>query len=169
MQQQDVDKIQEEYRRIAGLRTKREEAEDSTPLWVKIFGGSILSVCVFCVITLSSYIVNNLNSIQTKINVINSDVIFRKEFNEQKKIIIDWESKYEVKIDEQNKAYQSTNKDSATYKERINNIETQLNQTRDELRQLQKDVQIIRERIAVVEGKNEGKIEKEKEVKVEKK
>lgn len=152
MQQEDVEKDKfkmEDYR----LRTKRELAEDHTPLWVKIFGGSILSVCVFCVITLSSYIVNNLNSIQTQINTINSDTIFRKEFNEQKKIILDLIGKYELKIDEQNKTNELNNKDIAAYKERVNNIEALLTQTREEFRQSQKDVQNLRERIAVIEGK----------------
>ena len=160
--QQDVDKpkVHEEYR----IRSKREYEEDHTPLWVKIFGGAILSVCVFCVITLSSYIVNNLNSIQTQINTINSDAVFKKEFNEQKKIILDWQAKYELKIDDQNKSYELNNKDIAAYKERVNNIESQLTQTRDEFRQLQKDVQILRERIASVEGKIVPQvIEKKKE------
>ena len=148
MQQEDVEKYKE-YK----LRTKNQLAEDNTPLWVKIFGGSILSVCVFCVITLTSYIVNNLNSIQTQINAINSDVLFRKEFNDQKKIILDLISKSELKIDAQNKINELNNKDIAAYKERVNNIETQLTQTREEFRQSQKDVQNLRERIAAIEGK----------------
>lgn len=152
MQQDVVNKSKnEEY--TPRVRTKREHEEDRTPLWVQIFGGSILSVCVFCVITLSSYIVNNLNSVQTQINTINSDVIFKKEFNEQKKIIVDWMAKYEIKIDEQNKINELYSKDTAAYKEKMSNIETQLTQAKDEFRQLQKDVQILRERIAAVEGK----------------
>lgn len=70
-------------------KTRREHEEEHTPLWVKIFGGSILSIAFLSVITLIGYIVANLNSIQTQINTVNSEMITKKEFTERQKGVWD--------------------------------------------------------------------------------
>jgi len=164
------------------LRTRREFEEDYTPLWIKIFGGSILSIAFLCVITLTSYIVNNINGIQTQINYLNTEMTSKKEFADRQKAI--WDSmkvdsdniaglkermnyidslakerqllmeKHEVKIAEQNKALELANKEIASHKERANSAEAQLTQFREESRQLQKDIQSLRERVAAIEGKS---------------
>lgn len=162
-------------------RTRREFEEDHTPLWIKIFGGSILSMAFLCVITLTGYIVSNINNIQSQVNCVNADMITKKEFTDRQKAVWDsmkmdsdniaglkermnaieslakerqlWMEKYEAKIAEQNKALEVANKEVAAYKERANGAETQLMQLREENRQLQKDIQSLRERVAAIEGK----------------
>lgn len=162
-------------------RTRREFEEDHTPLWIKIFGGSILSIAFLCIITLTGYIVSNINNIQTQVNSVNADMITKKDYTNQQKTIWDsmkidgdniaglrerlnaienlakerqaWMEKYEAKIVEQNKALEMANKEMAAHKERANGAETQLMQLREENRQLQKDIQSIRERVAAIEGK----------------
>jgi chromosome segregation ATPase len=169
--------IQEEIK----PRTKREFEEDHTPLWIKIFGGTILSISFLCIITLTGYIVSNINNIQTQVNSVNADMITKKDYTSQQKTIWDsmkidgdniaglkerlnaienlakerqsWMEKYEAKIVEQNKALEMANKEMAAYKERANGAETNLMQIREENRQLQKDIQSIRERVAAIEGK----------------
>ena len=160
---------------------KRQLEEDHTPLWIKIFGGSILSIAFLCVITLTGYIVSNLNSIQIQVNTINADMISKKDFAGQSKLIWDgiklesdstaelkerintleqvardrqlWTDKCEVKLTDSAKAMESANKEIAALKERANAVEAQLNQFREEHRQLQKDLQLLRERVAAIEGK----------------
>ena len=162
-------------------RTRREHEEEHTPLWIKIFGGSILSIAFLCVITLTGYIVSNLNNIQSQVNAVNADMITKKEFAERQKTMWDsqkvcndslaiskerlnaieqlakerqiWMEKYEAKIADQGKAMDSANKEIAAQKERANSAEAQLKQLREDHQVLQKDLQSFRERVAAIEGK----------------
>ena len=142
-------------------RTRRELEEDHTPLWIKLFGGSILSIAFLCVITLTGYIVANITSIQNQVNCVNADMITRKEFSDRLKTILD-----SIKIDNDNivslKERQYWMEE--TYKKQTNVSESQLTQLREENRQLQKDIQLLRERVAAIEGKSSGPIpDKKKE------
>lgn len=162
-------------------KSKREHEEEHTPLWIKIFGGSILSIAFLCVITLTGYIVSNMNSLQSQVNAVNADMITKKEFAERQKSVWEsqklcndnlggvkerlnaieqlakerqlWMEKYEAKIADQAKAMDAANKEIAAQKERANSAETQLKQMREEYQVLQKDMQSLRERIAAIEGK----------------
>lgn len=165
---------------IDGDNRKKQNSEDA-PLWIKVFGGSLLSIAFLSIITLTGYIVSNLNNLQSQLNVINTDMITKKEFLDRTKLTMDamkvdsdnianikerlnaleqiakdrqiWMEKYEVKISDANKAIENTNRENATLKEKSNAFETQMNQIRDEIKQFQKDVQTIRERIVIIEGK----------------
>ena len=163
---------------IVNLRKKTEE--DNVPLWIKIFGSSVLSITFLCVITLTGYIVSNLNNIQIQINVLNSEMINKKDFNDrikdlfdgiksevdgiarlkerinaveqtskERQLIID---KYEVKINDQNKVIEVANKEIAAHKERSNANEMQILQIREEFKQTQKDLQLLRERFVLIEN-----------------
>jgi len=158
-------------------RTRREFEEDHTPLWIKIFGGSIVSITFLCVFTLTSYIISNINSIQTQVNCVNVDMMTKKDQKniwDMMKVDSDniaslkerlnaietlakerqlWMEKYEAKIADQNKSLETACKEIAAHKERANSAETQLVQLREENRQLQKDIQSLRERVAGIEGK----------------
>lgn len=70
-------------------KTRREREEEHTPLWVKIFGGTILSITFLCVLTLTGYIINNINNLQSQVNLINSNLVTKKEFADQQKNIFD--------------------------------------------------------------------------------
>lgn len=170
-------------------RTRRELEEDHTPFWIKIFGGSILSFAFLCIITLTGYIVANISSIQNQVNCLNADMITKKEFSDRQKSIMDsmkidndnivslkekinaienlskerqsWMEKIETKIGDQNKVVELLNKEIAAHKERTNGMEFQLIQLREENRQLQKDIQILREKVASIEGKSSGSDKKE--------
>jgi septal ring factor EnvC (AmiA/AmiB activator) len=135
-------------------RTKRISDEDHAPLWIKIFGGSMLSIAFLSVVTLTGYIVNSFNSIQTQVNVINFDMMTKKEFYEQQKNFQLFIEKIDQKIFEQSKSIELANKEIATQKERINSMELQLSQSRDEAREQQKDLQLLRERFAVMTFKS---------------
>lgn len=166
-------------------RMRREREEDHTPLWIKIFGGSILSISFLSVITLTGYIVSNINSIQSQVNSMNAEIVTKKEFVEGQKamwesikldsdniVIIKermnvleqfakerqiWMDKFELKIAEQNKTIENISKEVAAYKEKTNGADTQLIQFREENRQFQKDIQLLRERVAGIEGKTAEK------------
>lgn len=171
-------------------QNRREVEEDSTPLWIKIFGGSILSIAFLCVITLTSYIVNNINNIQSQLNSLHGDMITEKEYSDRQKLIWDsmkidndnisvlkermnilesllkdrqlWMEKHETKIAELCKIVELANKEIAAHKERANGAENQLMQLREEIRQFQKDIQSLRERVAAIEGK--GNLVPEKKI-----
>ena len=159
------------------MARRRQIEEEHTPVWIKIFGGSILSICFLSVLTLTGYIVSNINNIQSQVNIANADMLTKKEFIEREKTIWDsikldldaiaamkeritaieqfgkerqlWMEKYETKITDISKIIDSGNKEVAALKEKANNSELQLMQ----LRELQKDLQNLRERLIAIEGK----------------
>jgi len=135
------------------LKSKRALEEEHAPLWIKLFGGSMLSVTFLSVVTLTGYIVNSINSIQMQVNMVNVDMMSKKEFYDQQKNIQSLIEKYEQKIVEQSKSVELISKEIATHKERMNGLDSQLNQLREENKQIQKDLQYLRERFAAVEGK----------------
>lgn len=61
----------------------RHDSDAHVPVWIKIFGGSIVSAVIFLLLTLAGYIVNNSNNLQTSINTLNSDCVHKSEFNER--------------------------------------------------------------------------------------
>lgn len=166
---------------VVPKKSKREHDEETTPLWVKLFGGSILSIAFLSVITLTGYVVSNLNNLQMQINGISVESLSKKEFNERTKGLWDasktqndslnavkervnaieqlakerqlWMEKSDAKVAELAKALDQANKDIAAHQERTKNVETQIGQLREENRQLQKDLQALRERTAAIEGK----------------
>lgn len=165
-------------------RQIHENEEDKTPLWIKFFGGSILSMGFLSVITLTGYLVSNLNSLQTQINLINSESVTKRDFNERYKSLWDAQTvsdknnndniqnakerlnslesslkerqatleKYETLIKDVQKNVEAANKEIAGFKERLNLYDMQLNAMRDENKQLQKDLQTLRERTAALEA-----------------
>ena len=74
----------------AQAKKKDKNQEEFAPVWIKIFGGSILSVSFLCAITVTGYIVNNLNSLQSQINLLNSQMVTKSEHNERQKLV--WDS-----------------------------------------------------------------------------
>jgi chromosome segregation ATPase len=155
--------------------------DENIPLWIRIFGGSILSITFLCVITLTGYIVTNINSLQSQVNLINTDMITKKDFQDRQKSL--WDlfktdsdmmallkekmnlldqaakdrqttmDKYEIKISDQNKNIEIINKEIASLKEKSNSIENQIVQMREESKNLQNSIQAFRERVAAIEGK----------------
>lgn len=59
------------------------DAEAHVPVWIKIFGGSIVSAVIFLLLTIAGYIVNNSNNLQSSINALNSDCVHKSEFNDR--------------------------------------------------------------------------------------
>lgn len=147
---------------------RKPKVEEAIPVWIKIFGGSIVSVLFLCVITVVGYVVNNLNSLQIQINTLTSQMITKDESSSQHKVM--WDT-----FMGQIKATQDT---LAPVKERVNtseqlakerqvavekiearqilqekSIETVNLQLREEIKSLQKDLLVLRERLASIEGK----------------
>lgn len=71
------------------VKKKGTDEVDSIPIWIKLFGGSIVSVLFLCVITVIGYVVNNLNSLQVQINTLNSQMTTKEENTQQHKVIWD--------------------------------------------------------------------------------
>ena len=63
--------------------------DENIPLWIRIFGGSILSITFLCVITLTGYIVTNINSLQSQVNSVNAEMITKKDFQDRQKSLWD--------------------------------------------------------------------------------
>ena len=117
--------------------------DENIPLWIRIFGGSILSITFLCVITLTGYIVTNINSLQSQVNSVNAEMITKKDFQDRQKSL--WDlfksdsdmtnslkermnlldqtvkdrqntmEKYELKIADQNKTIEIMNKEIVYY------------------------------------------------------
>lgn len=133
---------------------RKRSDEDQTPLWIKLFGGSILSILFLCVITLTGYFVSNLNSLQSQINILNVETTTKKEFNERQKVM--WDSL--------NASLKADNETLHSLKEKLNAME-QLAKDRQvaidkydtRLKEQEKDLQLLRERLAALEGKTTEK------------
>lgn len=75
---------------LEALAKKKDKDEhESIPIWIKLFGGSIISVLFLCVITVIGYVVNNLNSLQVQINTVNSQMTTKEENTQQHKVMWD--------------------------------------------------------------------------------
>lgn len=180
------------------------DTEAHVPVWIKIFGGSIVSAVIFLLLTLAGYIVNNSNNIQNSINTLNSDCVHKVEFNErlnstwatlkevaplkEKVVTIEdtlktrgvsvdnlkervnaieqlakeralWMEKIETRIGNSEKNVEVANKEIAALKEKISSQENSIKTLQEENKQFVKDIQALRERLVVIEGK---KIEEKK-------
>ena len=163
------------------MTKKRQLEEDHTPLWIKIFGSSILSIAFLCVITLTGYIVSNLNNIQMQLNTMSVEMLSKRDYSERSKEVWEamksnadaiaiqkerlasfeqlakerglWMEKQEIKITELSKAIEIANKEVAGQKEKGIGAQAQLTQIREENKQLQKDLQVLREKVAALEAK----------------
>lgn len=98
---------------VEALGRKPKASEESIPAWIKIFGGSVISVLFLCVITVIGYVVNNLNSLQIQINTLNSQTITKEENSQQHKVM--WDT-FSVQL----KGLQET---LGPVKERVNSLE----------------------------------------------
>ena len=61
----------------------KHDPDAHVPVWIKIFGGSIVSAVIFLLLTLAGYIVNNSNNLQTSINTLNSDCVHKTDFEQR--------------------------------------------------------------------------------------
>ena len=146
----DTEENLEEDIKLIRIKTKREIEEDSTPLWIKIFGSAMLSVTFLSVITLTGYIVSNINNIQTQVNCINVDMLTKKEFADRLQSILDTlkiDSDNIVSLKERMSSIENSSKDRTLW---IDKYESKMS---EENKQLQKDIQLLRERVASLEGK----------------
>jgi predicted nucleic acid-binding Zn-ribbon protein len=149
---------------------EKEPQEDTTIFWVKIFGGTVITVTAILFLALAGYIVNNLNNLQYQINSLTERVAQKKDhetladringvserLNAIEQLSKDrqlWVEKTEARIKDNEKTLENTNKDFVATKERLAHFEGQLYLLREEHKQLQKDLQLLRERVATLEGK----------------
>ena len=130
-------------------KTKRQIEEDHTPLWIKLFGGTIISVAFLCVITVLGYFVNGLNNLQQQLNTVTSDFVTK--------------AMWDLLVNELKNTVEAV----TNCKERLGTIEQLskerailLDKSENRILAIEKDVQLLRERVAVYDGKSE-KIEKQ--------
>ena len=127
-------------------KNKRQIEEERTPLWIKLFGGTIISITFLCMVTVTGYFANGLNNLQSQLNVV--------AVNSISKVMWDAHT-IELKSNAEN---------LGNCKERLNAIE-QLSKERTSLMDkaearilaMEKDLQLLRERISSLEGKSEKK------------
>lgn len=158
----------------------KHDPEAHVPVWIKIFGGSIVSAVIFLLLTLAGYIVNNSNNLQTSINTLNSDVgpLREKVANieatlKDRGVSVDdlkvrissveqlakeralWMEKIEVRLGNYEKSLENANKEIAGLKEKSLGQDQIIKNLQDENRQCGKDIQFLRERIIALEGKKQ--------------
>jgi uncharacterized coiled-coil DUF342 family protein len=147
-------------------KTKRQIEEDHTPLWIKWFGGTIISITFLTIITITSYIVNNLNNLQNQVNASNiacvSHSMWETMTAESKKMATELAAckerlnaieKIEARIAESEKNIEKLSKEIVAQKEKFVSVDQQILQIREEFRQVVKDLQTLREKVAILVGK----------------
>lgn len=160
-------------------KNKRQIEEEHTPLWIKLFGGTIISITFLCMITILGYFVNGLNNLQTQMNNIAAEAATKsmsdvhslelknhaeniasckerlnaiEQLAKERALLLE---KSDARVLAAEKLLDSTNKDVERLKERCVTLDQQATQAREENRQISKDLQQLRERLAVFEGKSE--------------
>lgn len=129
------------------------KTDDHVPAWIKIFGGTVVSVIFLLVITMVGYFINHMNNMQTSIVNLTGEMVSKREFNERQTAIWNNLKERNAAIDGMKERLTAVEKEQAAYKERISVQEQQLKQLQEENRQLGKDLQALRERVAALEGK----------------
>jgi chromosome segregation ATPase len=203
-QERKITDVNEGILNPVAMPTVRHDAEAHVPVWIKIFGGSIVSAIIFLLLTLAGYIVNNSSNIQNSINTLNADCVHKTEFNDRlnstwatlkdvgplkekvnsieeslknrggsvdnlkervnaieqlaKERAI-WMEKIETRLSNSEKNMDAANKEIAALKEKISANEQAIKNIQEENKQFVKDIQALRERLVVLEGK---KIEEKK-------
>lgn len=159
-------------------KNKREMEEERTPLWIKLFGGTIISITFLCMLTITGYFVNCLNNLQNQINSVNNESVPKsmwathvsqwtinadsiasckerlnaiEQIAKERAVLLE---KSDVRILTVEKSLEFTNKEIATLQEKLISLEKQLTQQREESQQVAKDLQLLKERIASYEGRN---------------
>lgn len=132
-------------------KTKRQIEEEHTPLWIKLFGGTIISVTFLCMITVFGYFANSLNSLQHQLNTVTSDSVTK--------------TMWELHTSELKTVAEGV----ANCKERLGAIEQLakerailLDKSEARILAVEKDMQLLRERVATYEGKAEKAEKSEK-------
>lgn len=133
------------------------QKEDVPTVW-KIFGGAIVSIIFMLIVTIFGYIINNVNSIQTNINNLNADMVKKSEFNERVTNI--WGTLRDVNslkdrmnlVEQRNTNIDSLRERTTSVDARVTSLEAQVKTLQEENRSQAKDIQALRERVAVLEA-----------------
>lgn len=164
-------------------KNKREIEEERTPLWIKLFGGTIISITFLCMLSITGYFVNCLNNLQNQINCVSNESVPKSMWSTH---VMQWTTnsesianckerlnaieqiakeravlleKSDVRVYSVEKSIELTNKEFATQLEKLSALEKQIVEQRAEIQQVAKDLQLLRERFAAYEGKIEKKPE----------
>lgn len=158
---------------------RKKSDEDRIPTWIKLFGGTIISITFLCLVTVTGYFVNNMSSLQSQLNSIASESISKTMWDQS---IIDTKSnadaivnckeringleqvfkeksagleKTDNRINNTESDLRTLSKELAAHKEKCSALEQTLSEERENYKQVVRDLQALKERIAVVEGKSE--------------
>jgi hypothetical protein len=131
--------------------------EDVPTIW-KIFGGAIVSIIFMLIITIFGYIINNVTNLQTSINCLNADTVKKTEFNERVTTI--WGTLKQVDtikdrlttVEQRTPVIDNLKDRATTADQKVLTLEAQLKTMQEESRSQAKDIQNLRERLAVIEA-----------------
>jgi hypothetical protein len=121
------------------------KGEERISVFWRVFGGTLLSITALICVTVYQQFTNTFNDLRSDLNRLNEargDLIKKDEFNSRMTTV--WTGIKEV---------QTATTNAAAAKERIALLEQQLKVTEDERKELIRDLQNLRERVALVEGK----------------
>lgn len=160
-------------------KNKRQIEEEHTPLWIKLFGGTIISITFLCMITILGYFVNSLSNLQAQVNNLSIESATKsisdshsfelkthaeniasckerlnaiEQLAKERAIMLE---KFDNRLIAVEKSLETAIKDFERIKERCTLLDQQLSQDREETKQISKELQQLRERLASFEGKSE--------------
>jgi hypothetical protein len=120
-------------------------SEDRISLFWRVFGGTLLSIAALVVITVYQQFTNSLSELRSNLNHLNEsrgDLVRADDVNNRLTSV--WNSVKEL---------QSANAAVAALKERTVLLEQQVRGGLEERKTLTQEVQLLRERVAVLEGR----------------
>ncbi len=121
------------------------KGEERISWFWRIFGGTLLSLAGLTVVTLSQQVTNNLHDLRSDLNRLNEargDLVKKDELNSR--ITSVWNSIKDL---------QTVNATLTAAKERVSLLEQQVKNGDEERKELVREVQRLRERLVVVEGR----------------
>jgi len=127
------------------LAAKAPKGEERIGVFWRVFGGTLLSIVALVCITVYQQFTSVLNELRSDVNKLNEsrgDLVKKEEFNSRMTSV--WTSLKEL---------QTAGTVATVGKERLTLLEQQLKSSDDERKELTRELQQLRERLAVVEGR----------------
>lgn len=147
---------------VLGLSVGTQSADahnDDVPTVWKVFGGAVFSIVFMLLITIFGYLINNLTNLQYSVNALNSDMVKKNEFNER--ITSMWGTLRQVDtlrdrlgaVEGRCPAIDALKEKLSGESQKVQTLEAQFKAEQEENRSQAKDIQSLRERMAVLEAR----------------
>lgn len=134
------------------------DKEHEVPVVWRIFGGAIFSIIFLLTVTIFGYIITQVNNVQSSVQTLNGEVVKKPEFDQRNTAMwshlktVDPLCNRVTVLEQRSPALDTLKEKFSATDQQIKGLEQHVKTLADENKALQKDVQLLRERLAVLEA-----------------